>query len=86
MAWGHPLLLTLLGLATKRKKIGQVFLACYMGMLFAWPYYGSEILVARHSPSNCLFSIGDQEARIAKYHFDNLLYYFCNVRFCCDAL
>ncbi len=34
-------LLTIVGLATKRRDIGltDVFLVCYMGILFAWPYY-----------------------------------------------
>ena len=37
-------LLILLGLATKRKKISptEVFLVCYMGVLFAWPYYDAR--------------------------------------------
>lgn len=32
------------GLATKRKKIGptEVFLVCYMGILFAWPCYDTR--------------------------------------------
>jgi hypothetical protein len=38
------LLLMLLGLATKRRKIGptELFLVCYMGILFAWPYYDAR--------------------------------------------
>ena len=37
-------LLTLFGLATKRRKISpsEVFLACYMGILFVWPYYDAR--------------------------------------------
>ena len=37
-------LLVLWGLATKRKKISptEVFLVCYMGVLFAWPYYDAR--------------------------------------------
>ena len=37
-------LLTLFGLATKRRHIGptEVFLVCYMGILFAWPYYDAR--------------------------------------------
>jgi hypothetical protein len=37
-------LLTLFGLATKRRKISptEVFLVCYMGILFAWPYYDAR--------------------------------------------
>jgi hypothetical protein len=36
--------LILLGLATKRKKISptEVFLVCYMGTLFVWPYYDAR--------------------------------------------
>jgi hypothetical protein len=39
-----PLLLTLFGLATKRREIGptEVFLVCYMVILFAWPYYDTR--------------------------------------------
>ena len=35
------LLLTLFGLATKRREIGptEIFLVCYLGIMFAWPYY-----------------------------------------------
>jgi hypothetical protein len=38
------LVVVLLGLATKRKKIGptEVFLGCYMGILFAWPCYDAR--------------------------------------------
>jgi hypothetical protein len=38
------LVVVLLGLATKRKKIGptEVFLICYMGILFAWPFYDAR--------------------------------------------
>ncbi len=37
-------LLILLGLATKRNKIRptEVFLVCYMGTLFVWPYYDAR--------------------------------------------
>jgi hypothetical protein len=37
-------LLTLFGLASKRRKISptEVFLVCYMGILFAWPYYDAR--------------------------------------------
>ena len=37
-------LLTLFGLATKRRKISpsEVFLVCYMGILFVWPYYDAR--------------------------------------------
>ncbi len=37
-------LLILLGLAAKRKNISptEVFLVCYMGVLFAWPYYDAR--------------------------------------------
>jgi hypothetical protein len=38
------LVVVLLGLATKRKKIGptEVFMVCYMGILFAWPCYDAR--------------------------------------------
>jgi hypothetical protein len=54
------LLLTLIGLATKLKEVGptEVFLVCYIGILFAWPFHDVKILVASHSSPNCLFSIG----------------------------
>jgi hypothetical protein len=37
-------LLTVLGLSTKRRRIGttEVFLVCYMGILFVWPYYDAR--------------------------------------------
>jgi hypothetical protein len=37
-------LLTLFGLAAKRRKISptEVFMVCYMGILFAWPYYDAR--------------------------------------------
>ena len=37
-------LLILLGVATKRREISptEVFLVCYMGILFAWPYYDAR--------------------------------------------
>lgn len=37
-------LLILFGLATRRKNIGatEVFMVCYMGILFAWPYYDAR--------------------------------------------
>jgi hypothetical protein len=37
-------LLVLFGLATKRRNISptEVFLVCYMGILFAWPYYDAR--------------------------------------------
>jgi hypothetical protein len=37
-------LLTLFGLAAKRREISstEVFLVCYMGILFAWPYYDAR--------------------------------------------
>ena len=37
-------LLTLFGLATKRREISptEVFLVCYMGILFSWPYYDAR--------------------------------------------
>jgi hypothetical protein len=37
-------LLILLGLASKRRRISptEVFLVCYMGILFAWPYYDAR--------------------------------------------
>jgi len=37
-------LLTLLGLVTKRRKISptEVFMVCYMGIFFAWPYYDAR--------------------------------------------
>lgn len=36
--------LTLFGLATKRRNISptEVFLVCYVGILFAWPYYDAR--------------------------------------------
>jgi hypothetical protein len=38
------LVIVLLGLATKRKKIGptEVFMVCYMGILFAWPTFDAR--------------------------------------------
>lgn len=38
------LVVVLFGLATKRKKIGptEVFLVCYIGILFAWPCYDAR--------------------------------------------
>lgn len=38
------LVVVLLGLATKRKKIGptEVFMVCYMGILFAWPCFDAR--------------------------------------------
>lgn len=40
-------LLTLAGLDTKRREIGpaEVFLVCYMGILFVWPYYDPRFLL-----------------------------------------
>ena len=37
-------LLVLSGLATKRRKISstEIFLVCYMGILFGWPYYDAR--------------------------------------------
>ena len=37
-------LLVLSGLATKRREIGstEIFLVCYMGILFVWPYYDAR--------------------------------------------
>jgi hypothetical protein len=37
-------LLTIFGLATKRRKISptEVFLVCYLGILFVWPYYDAR--------------------------------------------
>jgi hypothetical protein len=42
---GLPLfLLTLFGVATKRREIGptEVYLICYIAILFAWPYYDAR--------------------------------------------
>jgi hypothetical protein len=47
MPWiGLPLfLLTLFGVATKRREIGptEVYLICYIAILFAWPYYDARL-------------------------------------------